>query len=185
MADCKMLRSMLSIPSILTSWNGVRPRKETIAPPCKNFYTFHDNWKFITLFARAGHWTLPWARWIRSIPMLLKINFNCILPPTVSPQICFVFIQVLRLKFCMYVLLFCAFNMSCQSRHINFFFTVAIFDKDYQLPIYSLCISLHHPVRPNSHNEYVKYEWGIIRILIGKSNKTVVRYKTWMYCMSY
>jgi hypothetical protein len=34
----------------------------------KNFSTFHGTWRFVTMFTRALHWSLAWARSIQSIP---------------------------------------------------------------------------------------------------------------------
>jgi hypothetical protein len=49
-----------------TSWSRVL-EKPTVAQPLKNFPTFYGTRRFITLFARARHWSLSWARWIQSI----------------------------------------------------------------------------------------------------------------------
>jgi hypothetical protein len=34
----------------------------------KNFPGFYGSWRFITVFTRALHWSLFWARWMQSIP---------------------------------------------------------------------------------------------------------------------
>jgi hypothetical protein len=47
----------------------------------KNFSPFYGTRKFITVFTRALHWSLPWARSIQFIH-LSRIHFNIIHPPT-------------------------------------------------------------------------------------------------------
>jgi hypothetical protein len=39
-------------------------KKLTIAQLFKQFATFCGTWGFITVFTRACHWSLSWARWI-------------------------------------------------------------------------------------------------------------------------
>jgi hypothetical protein len=46
----------------------------------KNFPAFCETWRFITVFTRALHWSLFWARSIQSY--LSKIHFNIVHPPT-------------------------------------------------------------------------------------------------------
>jgi hypothetical protein len=41
--------------------------KPPVPPLLKNFATFHRTWRFITVFTRALHWPLSWARAIHSI----------------------------------------------------------------------------------------------------------------------
>jgi hypothetical protein len=51
----------------------------------KNFLAFYVTRRFITVFTRALHWSLSWARSIQSIPyhpISLKIHLNIVHPPT-------------------------------------------------------------------------------------------------------
>jgi hypothetical protein len=64
------------VPQSLTSSEGTNCA-------VKNFAAFYGTRKFITVFTRAPHWSLSWARWIQSIPFYLsKIYFNIVHPPT-------------------------------------------------------------------------------------------------------
>jgi hypothetical protein len=48
----------------------------------KNFPAFYGTRRFITVFIRALHWSLSWARSIQSIPShISKIHFNIVYPP--------------------------------------------------------------------------------------------------------
>jgi hypothetical protein len=40
----------------------------TVGQLLKNFSAFYGTRRFITMFARAHHWSLSWSRWIQSIP---------------------------------------------------------------------------------------------------------------------
>jgi hypothetical protein len=42
--------------------------KLIVAHVVKTFFTFYGTWRFITVFTKAGHCTLFWARSIRSTP---------------------------------------------------------------------------------------------------------------------
>jgi hypothetical protein len=49
----------------------------------KNFPAFYGTRRFITVFTRALHWSLSWARSIQSIHLILsKTYFNTVHPPT-------------------------------------------------------------------------------------------------------
>jgi hypothetical protein len=43
----------------------------------------YGTWRFITMFTRARHWTLSWARWIQLV--LTSCFFHIILQPVPSP----------------------------------------------------------------------------------------------------
>jgi hypothetical protein len=50
----------------LRSW--ALPEKLPIVQPLRNFPAFYGTRRFITVFTRALHWSLSWARSIQSIP---------------------------------------------------------------------------------------------------------------------
>jgi hypothetical protein len=57
--------------------------KPPIVQLLRNFPTFYGTRMFITVFTRALHWPLSWARSIHTIPFYLsKIHFNIVHPPT-------------------------------------------------------------------------------------------------------
>jgi hypothetical protein len=74
-----------NLPSILTylltySWSWALLEELPILQLLKNFPAFYGTRRFITVFTRALHWSLSWAR---SIPSYLsKIHFNVVHPPT-------------------------------------------------------------------------------------------------------
>jgi hypothetical protein len=70
--------------TILTySWSWALLQKSPIVQLLKNFPAFYGTRRFITVFTRAFHWSLSWARSIQFIPSYLsKIHFNIIHPPT-------------------------------------------------------------------------------------------------------
>jgi hypothetical protein len=55
--------------SIIThSWSWALLGKPPIMQPLENFPAFYGTRRFITVFTRALHWFLSWARSIQSIP---------------------------------------------------------------------------------------------------------------------
>jgi hypothetical protein len=58
----------------LTSWSRVLLEKLIITQLVKKFATFYGTRKFITIFARAQHWTLLWIRWIHSTSLTLMFE---------------------------------------------------------------------------------------------------------------
>jgi hypothetical protein len=65
------------------SWSWALLEKLPIVQLLKNFPAFYGTRRFITVFTRALHRSLSWARWIQSIPShLSKIHFNIVHPPT-------------------------------------------------------------------------------------------------------
>jgi hypothetical protein len=63
--------------------SGALLKKLTIAHLGNKFSIFCETLKFITIFTRARHWTLPWIRLIQSkssTPCFLKIHLNIYLP---------------------------------------------------------------------------------------------------------
>jgi hypothetical protein len=50
------------------SWNWALLEKPPIVQLLKNFPAFYGPRRFIIVFTRALHWSLPWARSIQSIP---------------------------------------------------------------------------------------------------------------------
>jgi hypothetical protein len=62
------------------SWSWVL-EKLPIVQLLKNFPTFDETRRFITVFTRALHWSLSWARSIHPIPFYFsKIHFNIMHP---------------------------------------------------------------------------------------------------------
>jgi hypothetical protein len=56
--------------------------KPPVVQPLKNFLPFYGTRRFITVFTRALHWSLSWARPIHSIPSYHgNIYFNIVHPP--------------------------------------------------------------------------------------------------------
>jgi hypothetical protein len=54
--------------TVSMEYNWVLLEKLPVAQLLKNFPTFYGTRKFITVFARALHWSLSWARLIQYIP---------------------------------------------------------------------------------------------------------------------
>jgi hypothetical protein len=54
--------------SLTHSWSWALLEKLPIVQLLKNFPEFYGTRRFITVFTRALHWSLSWARWIQSIP---------------------------------------------------------------------------------------------------------------------
>jgi hypothetical protein len=52
----------------LTPWGKVLLEKPPVVQLLKYFPTFCGTRRFITMFTRARHWSLSWARWIQSTP---------------------------------------------------------------------------------------------------------------------
>jgi hypothetical protein len=71
----------------LTPWSWALFEKSPVAQLLKSFQTFYGTRRFITVFARALHWSLSWARSIQSIPLhpiSLKIHLNSIFLTTTN-----------------------------------------------------------------------------------------------------
>jgi hypothetical protein len=49
-------------------WSRVLLEKSPIVQLLKNFPAFYGTRRLITVFTRALHWSLSWARWIQSMP---------------------------------------------------------------------------------------------------------------------
>jgi len=47
----------------LTSWSRLLLEKLTNPRLEKNFPAFYGSRRFITVFIKASHWSLSWARW--------------------------------------------------------------------------------------------------------------------------
>jgi hypothetical protein len=60
--------TLYSLDTQLTPWSWVLLEKPPVAQLLKNFPTFYGTPRFIIVFTRALHWSLPWARSIQSIP---------------------------------------------------------------------------------------------------------------------
>jgi hypothetical protein len=56
------------LPSLTRSWSSALLEKLSIVQVLKNFQAFYGTRRFITVFKRALHWSLSWARSIQSIP---------------------------------------------------------------------------------------------------------------------
>jgi hypothetical protein len=69
--------------SLTHSWSWDLLEMLSIVQPLKNFPAFYKTRWFITVFTRALHWSLIWARSIQSIKSYLsKIHLNIVHPPT-------------------------------------------------------------------------------------------------------
>jgi hypothetical protein len=83
---CRLPLSALASHSVLSlshsrSWALLE--KLPIVQLLKNFPGFYGTQMFITVFKRAFHWSLSWARSIQFTPSHLpKIHFNIVHPPT-------------------------------------------------------------------------------------------------------
>jgi hypothetical protein len=76
-------QNMIQLLSNQTPWSWALLAKPPVAQLLENFPTFYGSCRFITVFTRAVHWSLPWARSIQSIPLhLSEIHFNIIHQPT-------------------------------------------------------------------------------------------------------
>jgi hypothetical protein len=77
------IKSTHSLTHSLThSWSYGHFEKLPIVQLLKNFPAFYGSRRFITVFTRALHWSLSWARSIQSY--LSKIHFTIVHPPTSS-----------------------------------------------------------------------------------------------------
>jgi len=62
-----------------TPLNRVPPENLTITQPVKKFPISYANWRFITIFATACHWSLSWPRWIQILKHSDKVkNIKCL-----------------------------------------------------------------------------------------------------------
>jgi hypothetical protein len=52
---------------VVTSWSWALLKKPPVTQLLKNFPTFYGTRRFITVFTRALHWYLSWARSIQSV----------------------------------------------------------------------------------------------------------------------
>jgi hypothetical protein len=72
--------------SFTHSWGWALLEKLPLVQPLKNFTAFYGNRRFITVFTRALHWSLFWARSIQSIEShpisLSQTQSNIVHPPT-------------------------------------------------------------------------------------------------------
>jgi hypothetical protein len=61
----------------LTDFVEMGPSREAAScAATKNFPAFYGSRRFITVFTRALHWSLSWARWIQSIPLRPNLSFS-------------------------------------------------------------------------------------------------------------
>jgi hypothetical protein len=72
----------------LTPWWWALLEKPPVLHPLKNFPTFYGTRRFITVFTRALHWSLSWARSIHPIPP------HCISPRSILSNHVLVFLAV-------------------------------------------------------------------------------------------
>jgi hypothetical protein len=84
-------RAMMAMLSSirLTPWSRALLEKVTNAQLLKKFLAFFETRNFITVFTRAHHWYLSWARWIQSTPsqsislkpiLILSYQLRLVLP---------------------------------------------------------------------------------------------------------
>jgi hypothetical protein len=138
------------------SWSWALPEKPPIVQLLKNFPAYYGTRRFITVFTRALHWSLSWARSIQSIPhhpiflrsiLILSINLRlCLLTglvPSGFPT------KIL------YTFLFSLNRATCPAQLIRLnFIVLIILGEEYELWSSSLCSFLQPPVtsslfRPN------------------------------------
>jgi len=48
----------------LTPYSRILLEKTTDSQLVKNFTVLYGDWIFVTVFTKAHHWSLSWARWI-------------------------------------------------------------------------------------------------------------------------
>jgi len=67
LTDCVCVCARVSVrPSIHPSpWRGGLLKKVMVTQLVKKFPTFYGTWRYITMFTRAHHWSLSWAKWIQ------------------------------------------------------------------------------------------------------------------------
>ena len=67
--------------SWLAPWSEVVLENVAMSQLFKKFPAFDVTWRFITVFTRARHLSISWARWIKPVPFqpIYLINFNIIL----------------------------------------------------------------------------------------------------------
>jgi hypothetical protein len=69
--------------SLTQSWSWALLEKPPIVQLLKSFPEFYGTRRFITVFTRALHWSLPWAKSIQSIPPHPILSYiNIVHPPT-------------------------------------------------------------------------------------------------------
>jgi hypothetical protein len=79
--DCYWSQTMLTNTSLYVthSWSWTLLEKLPIVHLLKSFPAFYGTRRFITVPKRALHWSLSWARSIKSMPSYLsKIHFNIV-----------------------------------------------------------------------------------------------------------
>jgi hypothetical protein len=90
-----ILNKMRIFSSLTHSWSWALLEKLPIVQLLKNFPAFYGTRKFITVFTRALHWSLSWARSIQSIPshpislrwIFSYIKFNRLVIMTVTERV--------------------------------------------------------------------------------------------------
>jgi hypothetical protein len=89
-----LLRKHINIHILISSWKWALLEKPLVAQLFKNFPAFYGTQRFITVFTRALHWSLSWARSIQSIPpnpiylrsiLILSTHLHLGLPGGLSP----------------------------------------------------------------------------------------------------
>jgi hypothetical protein len=66
------------LTNLLSPWSWALLEKPSVMQLLKNFPTYYGTWRFITVFTRALHRSLSWARQIQFIP-LHRISLRSIL----------------------------------------------------------------------------------------------------------
>jgi hypothetical protein len=69
-ANARESRYREKVTKITNFMSWVLLEKPPVAQLLKNFPTFYGTRRFITMFKRALHWSISWARLIQSIPPL-------------------------------------------------------------------------------------------------------------------
>jgi hypothetical protein len=125
-----------------------------IVQPLKNFPAFYGTRTFITVFIRALHWSLSWARSIQPTPshpfylrstLILSIHLRLgltsgLLPSGFPTNI-------------LYAFLFSPIHTTC-SAHLILLDVTILFGEEYTLCRSSLCSFLQSPVTSSLQTEY-------------------------------
>jgi hypothetical protein len=134
--------SLLSV--LLTSWSRVLPKTLIVFQLVKIFAAFYGNRRFVTVFTRARHWSLSWARCIQSTPshpislrFILMLSFPMVSSlRTFQPKLC---IHLSSLPYVLHV-------PSISSSWLDH----TIFDEAYNLLSSSLSSLLRRPITCSS-----------------------------------